>query len=199
LFKLLSVVGGYEYAGGSQKFCTEHFVRPKAMEEIHRLRAQISSIVHSNFPNTDPGFTPKLSPPSDLQLKVLKQLLTAGFIDQVAVRKDIVDKHQFSGTKYSTAKGVPYRALGIQEDVFIHPSSVIINTPPPDFLVFYEVVRSSRISLKGLTIINSSWLPTLAKDTLCSFSKPVRNNLGTLMTIPKFGPEGWELPAIKAI
>jgi len=29
LFKLLSVVGGYEYAGGSQKFCAEHFVRPK--------------------------------------------------------------------------------------------------------------------------------------------------------------------------
>jgi len=29
LFKLLSVVGGYEYAGGGQKFCAEHFVRPK--------------------------------------------------------------------------------------------------------------------------------------------------------------------------
>ncbi|KIM43329.1 hypothetical protein M413DRAFT_444160 [Hebeloma cylindrosporum] len=68
LFKLLSVVGAYEYAGGGQKFCAEHFVRPKAMEEIHKLRAQISSIVHSNFPTTDPGFTPKLSPPSDHQV-----------------------------------------------------------------------------------------------------------------------------------
>ena len=106
--------------------------------------------------------------------------------------------------------------MGIQEDVFIHPTSVIINTPPPDFLVFHEVIRSSQIFLRGndfaisklvhllkgillgLTIVNSSWLPALAKDTLCSFSKPVRNNLGVLMTIPKFGPEGWELPAIKA-
>lgn len=29
LFKMLSVVGAYEYAGGGQKFCAEHFVRPK--------------------------------------------------------------------------------------------------------------------------------------------------------------------------
>jgi len=53
--------------------------------------------------------------------------------------------------------------------------------------------------LLGLTIINSSWLPALAKDTLCSFSKPIQNSLGVPMAIPKFGPEGWELPAIKAV
>lgn len=28
-FRLLSVVGAYEYAGGGNKFCDEHFVRPK--------------------------------------------------------------------------------------------------------------------------------------------------------------------------
>ena len=35
LFKVLSVVGGYEYAGGSQKFCAEHFVRPKVGWYLH--------------------------------------------------------------------------------------------------------------------------------------------------------------------
>jgi ATP-dependent RNA helicase DHX37/DHR1 len=29
VFKTLSVIGAYEYAGGGQKFCSEHFVRPK--------------------------------------------------------------------------------------------------------------------------------------------------------------------------
>jgi len=29
MFRLLSVVGAYEYAGGGQKFCSDHFVRPK--------------------------------------------------------------------------------------------------------------------------------------------------------------------------
>jgi ATP-dependent RNA helicase DHX37/DHR1 len=29
IFKLLSVIGAYEFAGGSSQFCREHFVRPK--------------------------------------------------------------------------------------------------------------------------------------------------------------------------
>ncbi|KAF4617551.1 hypothetical protein D9613_006038 [Agrocybe pediades] len=198
LFKMLSVVGAYEYSGGGQKFCSEHFVRPKAMEEIHKLRAQISSIVHTNFPATDPNFVPNLAPPNDFQLKVLRQLLTAGFIDQVAVRKDLVDKNESSGTQYSTSKNVAYRALGIQEDVYIHPSSLLAGSSPPDFLVYHEVVRTAKVYLKGLTKINPTWLSSLGKNTLCTFSKPIKNNVGTLMTIPKFGPDGWELPAIKA-
>ena len=84
------MVGAYEYAGGGQSFCAEHFVRPKvypirtpqclcagplllidgpqAMEEMHKLRAQISNIVHTNFADADAGFTPKLPPPQDLQV-----------------------------------------------------------------------------------------------------------------------------------
>jgi ATP-dependent RNA helicase DHX37/DHR1 len=38
------------------------------MEEIHKLRAQISAIVASSFPDIDAGFTPKLTPPSALQV-----------------------------------------------------------------------------------------------------------------------------------
>ena len=85
LFKILSVVGAYEYAGGGQSFCEQHFVRHKvrdrilfslsiltymlqAMEEIHKLRAQISNIVHTNFADTDAGFIPKLPPPQDIQV-----------------------------------------------------------------------------------------------------------------------------------
>lgn len=136
------------------------------MEEIHKLRAQISSIVHTNFPKTDPCFIPRLPPPNDhqvsliipltaqnptvFQIKVLRQLLTAGFIDQVAVRKDLVDRNDSSGTQFSTSKNVPYRAISIQEDVYIHPSSILANSSPPDYLVYHEIVRTSRAYLKGM-------------------------------------------------
>ena len=40
----------------------------QAMEEIHKLRAQISNIVRTNFADTDAGFTPKLPPPQDIQV-----------------------------------------------------------------------------------------------------------------------------------
>jgi len=120
--------------------------------------------------------------------------LTAGFLDQVAVRKDIVDK-QRSGTRFTTSRGIPYRALGVSEDVYLHPSTILIDSPPPAYLVFNEIVRTSRVYLRGLTVINPSWLSTLGKDTLCSFSKPVENN-GVFTSVPVFGPDRWELPAI---
>ncbi len=79
---------------------------------------------------------------------MLRQLLTAGFIDQVAVRKDRVEKVS-SGTQYASSQGVPYKAIGISEDVFIHPSSVLASKSPPEYVVFNEVVRTSRIWIKG--------------------------------------------------
>lgn len=84
-----------------------------------------------------------------LQLKILRQLLTAGFIDQVAVRKDLVKKETATGNQHSTTRGVPYQALGISEDVYIHPSSVLAKSSPPEFIIFHEVVKTSRIWLKG--------------------------------------------------
>ncbi|KAI0039680.1 P-loop containing nucleoside triphosphate hydrolase protein [Auriscalpium vulgare] len=198
LFAILSVVGAYEYAGRDQGFCAEQFVRPKAMEEIHKLRAQISNIARINFPDLDPGFIPKLPPPSHQQLKVLRQLIAASFIDQVAARKELVDKDSASGNQYSTTKGVPYRALGIPEDVYIHPSSVLSSGSPPDYIVYTDIVRAKRIWLKGLTVVNPAWLALLGKESLCSFSKPFKNKSGEQMVITRFGPEGWELPPIRA-
>lgn len=49
-----------------------------------------------------------------------------------------------------------------------------------------------------VTVINPVWLSSLGKRSLCTFSKPVKNSVGDLMVIPHFGPEGWELPAVKA-
>ncbi|EGO23947.1 hypothetical protein SERLADRAFT_362091 [Serpula lacrymans var. lacrymans S7.9] len=198
IFSMLSVAGAYEYAGGGHKFCADHFVRPKAMEEIHKLRGQISNIVQVNFPGVDTGFIPTLRPPTDLQLKVLRQLLTAAFIDQVAVRKDIVEKNSSGGKKYASAKGVPYQALGIPEDVFIHPTSALSNSSPPEYIVYHEIVRTTRPWLKGVTIINPVWLSSLGKPTLCTLSKPTQNSAGIMMSIPRFGPDKWELPPVKA-
>jgi ATP-dependent RNA helicase DHX37/DHR1 len=49
----------------------------------------------------------------------------------------------------------------------------------------------------GLTLINPAWLPSLGKN-LCTFSKPFKNREGNMMMTPKFGPDGWELPPVKA-
>ncbi|PCH40127.1 nucleoside triphosphate hydrolase protein [Wolfiporia cocos MD-104 SS10] len=197
IFRMLSIVGAYEFTGGGHKFCADHFVRQKAMEEIHKLRAQISNIVQANFPDLDTGFVANLQPPSTLQIKVLRQLIAAGFIDQVAVRKDIVERGRSSGEKFTTSKGVAYKAMGVDEDVFIHPTSVLANSPPPDYVVYLEVVKTSRVWIKGLTVVNATWLSTLGKS-LCTNSKAIKAKDGRTMVIPHFGPAGWELPAIES-
>ncbi|KZS90456.1 P-loop containing nucleoside triphosphate hydrolase protein [Sistotremastrum niveocremeum HHB9708] len=204
IFRLLSVIGSYEYAGGGLRFCEEHFVRPKAMQEIHMLRQQLHNVLLVNFPHYDLAFPAKLPPPNDTQLKVLRQIITAGFIDTVAARRDVVEPKRATGAKFSTCKGVPYKAMGMDEDVFIHPSSVLFNQSPPAYVAFHEVIRSSRTFLKTLTVVNPAWLVKLG-PSMCSYSKITHKGAvpqakaateGSFVT-PHFGTDGWELPPIK--
>lgn len=156
VFRLLSAVGAYEYDGGSVAFCAKNFLQPKAMTEVHKLRAQISSLVASFSGNADAGFAPKLPPPSDVQLKVLRQLITAAFVDRVAVRADLVGPSGGKG-KATSGRGVAYRTPGVTEDVFVHPTSVLFHGPPPDFIIFQELHRGvQRVWLKGPSSIQPS-------------------------------------------
>lgn len=40
------------------------------MQEIHKLRAQVSKIVQATYPGIDAGFVPKLQPPSETQVSL---------------------------------------------------------------------------------------------------------------------------------
>ncbi len=188
-FRLLSVVGAYEYAGGSVAFCDKNFLRPKAMEEIHKLRAQLCSLIGGTFPNLARGLAdPKLTPPSEVQLKVIRQLLAAAYIDQVAVRADLIsnegvvaasvahadertDQMLFKlrtkggGDRMQSTRGVPYKAMGVAGFAFVHPTSAFYHTTPPAWVVFGEVHRSQpRVAAGGEDAQKGTvWLKTLTK------------------------------------
>ncbi|CAE6373665.1 unnamed protein product [Rhizoctonia solani] len=226
IFRWLSVIGAYEFEHNRglgtvrkgnestvERFCRENFVRPKAMEEIHKLRGQIAHIVISAFPEVEKELSGMMKPPSEHQvsptpqngnrtqgsiieqIKLLRQIITSGFIDQIAVRKDYIEKQ--TGVKRTSARGVAYQAIGLKEDVFIHPSSVLFGGPPPEFVAFQDVVRTSRVWLKVVTRVNPSWLPTLG-PSLSTYSKPLKitaaAKAGKIAVVPRFGPYEWELP-----
>ncbi|CAE6517476.1 unnamed protein product [Rhizoctonia solani] len=208
IFRWLSVIGAYEFEHNRglgtvrkgkespvERFCRENFVRPKAMEEIHKLREQIAYIVISTFPETEKELRGAMKLPSEYQIKLLQQIITSGFIDQIAVRKDYIEKQ--TGVKRTSARGVAYQAIGVKEDVFIHPSSVLFGATPPDFVAFQDVVRTSRVWLKVVTRVNPSWLPTLG-PSLSTYSKPLKvtaaAKAGKIAVVPRFGPYEWELP-----
>lgn len=198
-FRLLSVVGAYSHdaaRGASLSFCREHFVRPKAMEEIHKLRAQLSQILAANLAGLSDVDAarlqdPSLTPPDAAQCKALRQLLAAIYIDRVAVRADVVgapeaDAAPVRGAKLASTRGVPYVALGVPGPVYIHVSSALFHRAPPEWVVFGAVHQSApkeavvdggtdapppRRWLKMLTRISPAWIPTLGRS-LCTFSQP---------------------------
>ncbi|RSH92899.1 putative ATP-dependent RNA helicase DHR1 [Saitozyma podzolica] len=227
MFKMLAAVGAYEYEP-TPGFCAKNFLRAKAMQEIHQLRAQLSAIAGSGAgTGTGTGTTSRtaLAPPSDTQLKVLRQILTSAFIDSVAVRLDVALK---KGSSFTSCRNVPYRAagLGSEHEVFIHPSSALFHRAPPDFVVFTEITQSQgrgegrgKAWLRGVTKINPTWLATLGKG-MCTFSRPVEmamtgkpksgsglsalgNGLGgkddtrEVIVVPHFSDLGVDLPAVK--
>lgn len=51
--------------------------------------------------------------------------------------------------------------------------------------------------MQDLTVVNPAWLSALGNPSLCTFSKPMKTMGGMMVMIPKFGPEGWELPAVE--
>ncbi|CAO1626729.1 unnamed protein product [Sympodiomycopsis kandeliae] len=167
-FRVLAVVGAYAYAGGSLQFCKENFLRPKAMEEVRQLRAQLSSLVISTLPVSAETSvlsanlsSPKLSPPDETQFKVLRQLIACAYIDQVAVRADLVPEAARSvpalsemasegrlRSRWSSCRHVPYLAMGVSstatdnDPAYIHQTSSLFEHPPPEWCVFSEVMRS---------------------------------------------------------
>ncbi|RUS17073.1 P-loop containing nucleoside triphosphate hydrolase protein [Endogone sp. FLAS-F59071] len=131
ILKLLNVVGAYEFAGATEKFCEENFLRSKAMEEIHKLRGQITNLVTSNCPGVDVFVDPHMKPPTPTQLRVLRQIIAAGFIDSVAVRADVADPAAAPKRTFKSTRGVLYRVMWSDEEVYVHPSSVLYHREPP--------------------------------------------------------------------
>ncbi|KAI8069700.1 P-loop containing nucleoside triphosphate hydrolase protein [Gongronella butleri] len=206
IIKLLNVVGAYEYAGGSAEFCQESFLRPRAMEDIRKLRRQLTNMVAANFPGVNVCVDPKMKPPSALQLKVLRQVALTGLIDCVAMRQDVVETEGGKGTRYKNASNVPYKLMWSDDVAYIHPSSVLYGQEPPAILVYSELFKSKRTWLKSCTAVEAKWLSKIGK-ALCTFGRPldypkptpVKGNPNERLchVVPNFGPKGWPLPAIQ--
>ncbi|KAA8912256.1 hypothetical protein TRICI_003536 [Trichomonascus ciferrii] len=196
--KLLCAVSRYDHEKPTvrQRFCEKHFLRYKLMDEISKLRGQVINIVMSNTPASaiiEGEVKAKLGVPSATQKAVLKQVIAAGFIDQVAVRGDLITSEISSKSK-ARITTFPYASLfpSIEQQIgpdgepvdpfiYIHPSSLLAQsgTEPPRYLIFKSMNLSegnkvSRIRIKPLTSISSKQLVNVGKDSpLVAFSKPI--------------------------
>ncbi|KAL7272160.1 putative ATP-dependent RNA helicase DHR1 [Rhizina undulata] len=224
--KLLSVVCAFAYVSSRQsEWCESKFVRLKAMTEINKLRQQLTKIVETNNKHFISGFEPKLPKPTDIQVKALKQILAAGFIDQIALRADLVPNspYKLSGGSKNPID-VPYITLFPSSDaayeepvVYIHPSSILATSSTlPEYIVYSDLRRaaSGKVRMNPLTTVTGPQLAALAKGCqLITYSKPLdsggvkelEGGKREVWVIPRIGAQvgrsdmGWELPARKVV
>lgn len=210
----------------AEVWCGNHFLRYKGMLETRRLRRQLTDIVKSNCPGATAALTPPpgkkhkqetnprqrqsqppiptnpllLKPPNATQIKALKQIFAAGFIDQIAIRADLLPPTTTTTAlgplpplrKYSKMTSVPYTPLSPPSVhspySYIHPSSPLAQlhaTKAPKFIIYSTLTiaanpslaegQNARVRMLPLTPLDSGKVVTaLAKGTsLLTHSKPL--------------------------
>lgn len=205
LLVILRAIGAYEYGGATDKFCEKHFLNAKIMKEIHQLREQLTYLVNTVYPQDEPiGMDPNLQPPSPEQELLLRQVITAGLVDQVA--RLHTDRSEMGYINEAKAqKHFQYMTVKTNEVVYVHPSSFLFGQHE-EYVVYRELVQTKKTYMKGVTAIHPSWLCSLG-TALCQLSKPLETppprydaEADTIRCFvsPTYGPNAWTLPVQEA-
>ncbi|KAG6356681.1 hypothetical protein INS49_014555 [Diaporthe citri] len=223
--KLLQVVGEFAHEP-TEAWCESHFVQYKTLKETLRLRQQITELLRTNIASfAGLSFQAKLPAPSAKQITALKQMVAAGFIDQVAIRNDKAPTPLSMGRKPRraievaylplTPLAVPATAENSEKAVYLHPSSPMARLSPdecPDYVIYSRLQKASggRTRMHTLTDVTGRQLASLAKGTpLISYGKPIKEvklenteggKLREVWVVPSLNAEGkgglgWPLPA----
>ncbi|KAK2602412.1 hypothetical protein N8I77_008947 [Diaporthe amygdali] len=227
--KLLQVVGEFAH-DPTEAWCESHFVRYKTLKEILQLRQQIAELLRTNIASfAGLSFQAKLPAPSMKQVTALKQMVAAGFIDQIAIRNDKAPTPLDMGRKPRraidvaylplTPLAVPATAEPSERAVYLHPSSPMAHLSPnecPDYVVYSHLQKASggRTRMHTLTNVTERQLASLAKGTpLISYGKPIKEvklenteggKLREVWVVPSLNAEGkgglgWPLPPTKVV
>lgn len=137
---------------------------------MRSLRKQLTNIVNLLDPNLKINFDPKLQPPNSEQEVLLRQIITAGYPDHVAMQS-LDDNSKLS---------YYYALMNTEDKAVMHPGSFLFDDKPV-FCVYKELTKSERreknegkIFMRSITAINPSWLLKVNKP-MCSLTKPLEN------------------------
>ncbi|KAF4110339.1 probable ATP-dependent RNA helicase DHX37 [Onychostoma macrolepis] len=163
LMVLLGAVGACEFAGCPQQFCEENGLRFKAMLEIRRLRRQLTNAVNAVCSDAGVYMDNKMAPPTESQVRCLRQIVLAGLGDHIARR---VQAEELLDPKWRNG----YKTPLLDDPVFIHPSSALHKTLP-EFVVYQEIMETTKMYMRGVCAVQGEWIPKLLPQ-YCHFSAP---------------------------
>eukprot|EP01129_Flabellula_baltica_P012811 TRINITY_DN5840_c0_g1_i1.p1 TRINITY_DN5840_c0_g1~~TRINITY_DN5840_c0_g1_i1.p1 ORF type:complete len:1194 (+),score=336.49 TRINITY_DN5840_c0_g1_i1:26-3607(+) len=197
LITWMNAIGAYEYDGRTDQFCKDHYLHVKTLSEIHALREQLTGLISAIVGDLE--FNSLLEVPTREQKILMRQIIAAGFVDQVARRVPEIDpvtgKVRPNRYKYITVLS--------NSECYIHNNSVLYESSP-QYIVYQKALGSTdgeRTYLIGNTAMMSKWLTELGKP-LCNYSEPLQipgpkynEKMDSIRCFvrPTYGPYNWEL------
>lgn len=217
--RLLATIYASDRVKALPKSCIEKFLPLRTLEEITRLRQQITTRVTSNFniSGTIPVDLKSTDSLTQSQSDELHKIVGTAFVDQICI---IAPDAARQGDIYKS----PYIPLAplIQESATIHPSCTCIKQSPiaPKYILYSALSASAnnpdKIRIKVLAPIEPSWIADIAKATpLLKYSDAISQNPADIeivngsegrerripvtptISINGSGRQGWKLPTVK--
>jgi len=121
----------------SSNWCKEHFVHPKAMKKVREVRMQLKDIMKSlKMPIKTCGF----------DHDVVRKTICSAYFHQAARLKGV-------GEYANCRTGMPCN---------LHPSSALYGMGySPDYVVYHELIMTSREFMQCVTAVDGYWLAEL--------------------------------------
>lgn len=138
LITLLNVFAGFIASGRTKEWCGRHYVIYKNVKRAYELRQQLGNLCRNKI-----GM-PLLS--CNGNVTVLRRCITSGF---------------FPNAAYLHHSGV-YRTCRGNRELYIHPMSCLYTLQQPQFVIFCELLNTTKVFMKEITVIEANWLTELA-------------------------------------
>uniref|UniRef100_A0A915PYB9 RNA helicase n=1 Tax=Setaria digitata TaxID=48799 RepID=A0A915PYB9_9BILA len=162
---LLRAILDAEVAKGSEEVCHRLGVRHKALIEIRKLREQLTKIINSKCAQDEPvAVKSDMKPPTNEQMLLLRQIVTASLTDNIARRVDPL------GVENENVPKGAYQSQKLKDYIYIDPSSILFKDEP-DWVLYQEIIeRKEKKYMQNVICVEESWLPRLA-STYCHFKQ----------------------------
>ena len=156
---LLEVYRHWERQGFSTDWCFENFIVERSLKRAQDVRKQLIGIMEK------------------FGLRIV-----SARAEYSRVRKAICAGYFRNACQRDKEEG--YRILRDDQQVFIHPSSVLYQKSP-EYLIYHELVQTTREYLRDVCVIDPQWLPELAPNL---FTKADPNKLSKNKQAEKVRP-----------
>ncbi|PSK60491.1 hypothetical protein B9Z65_641 [Elsinoe australis] len=134
---LLNVYQQWRANGKKDNWCVRHFLHPKALHRADEIRNQIKDIMASlKMELVSAGY----------DTEIIRQCVCSGYYHQAAKRKGLGE----------------YLNLRTSVAVQLHPTSALFNSgDPPDYVVYHELILTSKEYMSCVTAVDPHWLADL--------------------------------------